>query len=106
MGIGTALSASQGSVLVARVSIVAYLEPEVRHFFSYYLLNARNQENYYQQATYKDKVSMVPQQSTTFFFQETNHLNAIAITRPTYNESCKVCTKRTMSMRMQVHETM
>jgi hypothetical protein len=33
MGTGTALSASQGSVLVARVSVVAYLEPKMPSFF-------------------------------------------------------------------------
>jgi hypothetical protein len=99
------LSASQGSVLVAQAFAVMYLEPRVRHFFPYYLLNVRNQGNSYQQATYKDQISMVLQQSAVFLFQETNHLNTFATTRPTYYESRQVGIRWTMSTRMQLHKT-
>ncbi len=84
---------------------MAYLEPKVLSFFPYYSLNARNQENYYQQATYKNQVSTVPQQSAMFLFQKINHLNTIATMRPTYYESCQVGTRLTTSIRLQAHET-
>jgi hypothetical protein len=58
--------------------------------FSYKSLNARKQKKYYQQATYKDKLSTFPQPSAALFFQEINHLNAIVTTRSTYNEHLEV----------------
>ncbi len=57
MGTKTALSASQGRVLVARVSCHGILRAKNSiFFFCYYSLNARKQENYNQQATYKDQI--------------------------------------------------
>ncbi len=94
-GTSTAFLSRQGFVLVAQVSVVAYLEQETLLFFSYDLLNARNQKKYYQQAMYKDQISMIPQQSAAFFFQETSRLNAIVPTRSTYDESYKICPRRT-----------
>ncbi len=85
-GTGTALSASQGRVLVAWVSHHGVLRAKSAiAFLCYYLLNARNEEYYYQQATYVDQISMVPQQSAMFIFQENNHFYSIVTTRPIYN---------------------
>jgi hypothetical protein len=63
--------------------------------FFYKLLNARKQKKYYQQATYKEELSMFPQPSTVLVFQEINHLNAIVTTRSTYDEPLEVCPRGT-----------
>ncbi len=76
---------SQGRVLVVRVSCHgAYLEPKSDiAFFCNYSVDARKQENFYQRSTYEDQISTVPQQSSTFFFQEIDLLYSAATTRPT-----------------------
>jgi hypothetical protein len=40
-----------------------------------------------------------------FFFQDIDHFYSITATRPTYNESHKVGTRRTMSTRMLANKT-
>jgi hypothetical protein len=63
--------------------------------FFYKLLNARKQNNYYQQATYEDELATFPQPSAVLVFQEINHLNAIVTTRSTYDEPLEVCPRGT-----------
>jgi hypothetical protein len=78
MGTSTAFLSSQGIILVAWVSIVVYLEQEPLLFFFPMICSTREtKKNYYQQATYKDQVPMVPQQSATILFQETSCLNGL-----------------------------
>jgi hypothetical protein len=43
-------------------------------FFSYDLRNARNRENYYQRATYKDNLSTFPQPRILFWFTSSSFL--------------------------------
>ncbi len=62
-------------------------------------------KSYYRWATYKDQILTVPQWSATFLCQETSHLNAIITMRSTYNESCKICPRRTQATRMRAHKT-
>jgi hypothetical protein len=44
------------------------------NFFPYDLLNAKKQENYYQQATYKDNFSTCPQPRILFWFTSSGFL--------------------------------
>ncbi len=93
---GLVLPFSQAKGVLVAQSIMAYLEQESPSCFPYNLLNVRNKEkNYYQRATYEDKISMFPQQSAAFLLQETSCLNAIITTKSTYNESHKICPRRT-----------
>ncbi len=78
----------------------------VEDFFTYELLNARKQENYYQRATYEDKVSTFPQPSAVLIVQETNCLNAIVTMRSAYDEPLEVCPRGTEAPRVQAHQTM
>jgi hypothetical protein len=92
---------SQGRILVIRVSRRGILRAKSTVvFFCNYFLNARKQGNSYQRATYDDRISTVPQQSSAFFFQEIDCFYSIATTRPTYNESHKVSTRWTQTTRM------
>jgi hypothetical protein len=52
-------------------------------------------KKYYQQATYKDKISTFPQPSALLVFQEIDCLNAIVTTRSTYDEPFEVCPRGT-----------
>jgi hypothetical protein len=75
-----------------------YLQDLPSRFYFYELLNARKQNNYYQRATYEDKISAFPQPSTVLVFQEIDCLNAIVTTRPAYHEHLEVievCPRRT-----------
>ncbi len=80
-------TSSQGRVLVEQASVMAYLTRLSVDFFSYNLLNARKQKNYYRQATYKDNFSAFPQPSAMFLLQKINRFNAIVTMRSTHNES-------------------
>ncbi len=53
-------------------------------FFNHFALRA----NPYQR-TYKDQFPMVLEQPPTFFFQETNSVDSIPMSRTSYNESCQ-----------------
>ncbi len=55
----------------------------------------QSQENYYQQATYKDKVPMCSKPSTVLVVQETDCLNAYVATRSAYDEPIEVCPRGT-----------
>ena len=54
-----------------------------------------NKKKYYQQATYKNELSMFSQPSAMLIFQEINHLNAIVTTRSTYDEPLEVSPRGT-----------
>ena len=104
LGTGTAFLSRQGSVLVSlslsllvsRVSVVAYLAQETPLFPPpLFAQREKPRKYYYQQATYKDKMLTFPQQSAMFLLQETSCLNAIVTTRSTYDESRKICPGRT-----------
>jgi hypothetical protein len=75
---------------------VAYLEQESPLFiFVQFAQWEKPRKNYYQVATYKDEISMFSQQNAMFLLQESSRLNAMVTTRSTYNESCKICPRRT-----------
>jgi hypothetical protein len=67
----------------------------VEDFFSYDSLNARSQENYYQGATYEDKVPTFSKPSTVLVVQEIDCLNAYVATRSAYDEHIEVCPRGT-----------
>jgi hypothetical protein len=67
-------TSSQARVLVVQVSIAVYLQDLPSRFFSYYLRNARKQENYYRRATYKDNFSTCPQPRILFWFTSSGFL--------------------------------
>ncbi len=64
-------------------------------FFSYELLNAQSQENYYRQATYEDKVPTFSKPSAALVVQETDCLNTYVATRSAYDEPIEVCPRGT-----------
>jgi hypothetical protein len=51
--------------------------------------------------TYKNQVSMVPEQPSTFFLQEVDRVHSKTPTYSTYNESCKGCAQRSLGLRVQ-----
>ncbi len=64
-------------------------------FFYYKSLNARSQENQYQQATFEDQVPTFYQPSAALDFQETNSDNAYITTWSSPNEPLEVCPRGT-----------
>jgi hypothetical protein len=88
-------TSSQARVLVTQASVAAYLQDLPLKSFSYELLNARKQKNYYRRATYKDKISTFTQPSTALVFQEIDCLNAIVTIRSAYDAPKEVCPRGT-----------
>ncbi len=69
-------------------------------FCSYESLNVLSQENYYQQATCKDKVPTFSKPSAALLVQETDCLNAYVATRSAYDEHIEVCPRGTQAPRL------
>jgi hypothetical protein len=60
---------------ISRTSLHCSVLDKIHHrIFSYDLLNARKERNYYQQATYEDNFSMCPQPRILFWFTSSGFL--------------------------------
>ncbi len=78
----------QARILVIQAPIAVYLTRFAVEFFSYDLLNARKQKNYYWQATYKDNFSTHPQPRIPFWFTSSGFLKrpvSFEVLAPTTN---------------------